>query len=138
MKAASAPVSWGITEIEGLQADLGYSEIMDEIRAAGYEGTELGPWGFYPTAPDELRGELAAAASLTAEGDAIAEATGSLFAPYGAVMLAGFRGSEVEATRLIASVVPRTKTISRSSAAFTNRCTLRRASSYASVASSLR
>ena len=52
-----------------------------------------------------LRGDLAAAASLTAEGDAIAEATGTRFAPYGAVMLAGFRGSEVEATRLIADVM---------------------------------
>jgi DNA-binding CsgD family transcriptional regulator/tetratricopeptide (TPR) repeat protein len=52
-----------------------------------------------------LRGDLAAAASLTAEGDAIAKATGTRFAPYGAVMLAGFRGSEVEATRLIADVM---------------------------------
>ena len=51
------------------------------------------------------RGDLAAAASLTAEGDAIAEATGTQFAPYGAVLLAGFRGSEVEATRLIADVM---------------------------------
>jgi inosose dehydratase len=59
MKVASAPVSWGITEIEGLQADLDYRQIMDEIQAAGYEGTELGPWGFYPTAPDELRRALA-------------------------------------------------------------------------------
>jgi inosose dehydratase len=58
MKAASAPVSWGITEIEGLQADLGYGQVMDEIATAGYEGTELGPWGFYPTAPDDLRGAL--------------------------------------------------------------------------------
>jgi inosose dehydratase len=42
MKAASAPVSWGITEAE-----------------AGYQGTELGPWGFYPTSPDELDAQLA-------------------------------------------------------------------------------
>jgi DNA-binding CsgD family transcriptional regulator/Flp pilus assembly protein TadD len=51
------------------------------------------------------RGDLAAAASLTAEGYAIAEATGSRFAPYGAMLLAGLRGSEVEATRLIADVM---------------------------------
>ncbi|MFL5829029.1 MAG: AAA family ATPase [Solirubrobacteraceae bacterium] len=51
------------------------------------------------------RGDLAAAASLTAEGDAIAEATGTRFAPYGALMLAGLRGSEAEATRLIADVM---------------------------------
>jgi DNA-binding CsgD family transcriptional regulator len=51
------------------------------------------------------RGDLAAAASLTAEGDAIAKATGTRFAPYGALTRAGFRGSEVEATRLIADVM---------------------------------
>jgi DNA-binding CsgD family transcriptional regulator len=46
-------------------------------------------------------GDFAAAASLTAEGDAIAEATGTRFAPFGAVFLAGLRGSEADATRLI-------------------------------------
>lgn len=58
MKVASAPVSWGITEIEGLMSDLPYGRVMDEIREAGYEGTELGPWGFYPTVPSSLRTEL--------------------------------------------------------------------------------
>jgi inosose dehydratase len=58
MRVASAPVSWGITEIKGLKADLPYGQVMDEIREAGYEGTELGPWGFYPTDPDKLRREL--------------------------------------------------------------------------------
>jgi DNA-binding CsgD family transcriptional regulator len=46
-------------------------------------------------------GDFAAAASLIAEVDAIAEATGTRFVPYMAVLLAGFRGSEAEATRLI-------------------------------------
>jgi hypothetical protein len=46
-------------------------------------------------------GDFAEAASLIAEGDAIAEATGTRFAPYTAVLLAGLRGSEAEATRLI-------------------------------------
>jgi inosose dehydratase len=55
MQVASAPVSWGITEIKGLLSDLPYSRVMDEIRDAGYQGTELGPWGFYPHAPRELR-----------------------------------------------------------------------------------
>jgi len=41
------------------------------------------------------------------------------------------------ATRLIASVVPRTKTISRGVAALRNRCTVVRADSYADVARSL-
>jgi len=46
-------------------------------------------------------GDFAEAASLVAEGHAIAEATGTRFAPHAAVILAGFRGSEAEATRLI-------------------------------------
>src|SRR5690242_1235408 len=58
MKVASAPVSWGITEVEGLMSDLPYELVMGEIREAGYEGTELGPWGFYPTAPGELHSAL--------------------------------------------------------------------------------
>ena len=46
-------------------------------------------------------GDFAAAASLIAEGDAIAEATGTRLAPYAAVFLAGLRGSEADATRRI-------------------------------------
>ena len=47
------------------------------------------------------RGDFATAASLVAEADAIAEATGTSFARYTAVLLAGFRGSEAEASQLI-------------------------------------
>jgi DNA-binding CsgD family transcriptional regulator len=46
-------------------------------------------------------GDFATATSLVAEGEAIAEATGTRFAPYAAVILAGLRGSEADATRLI-------------------------------------
>ncbi|MDQ6693344.1 MAG: TIM barrel protein [Chloroflexota bacterium] len=60
LKLSSAPVSWGITEIKGLTAALPYQKIMDEIAQAGYKGTELGPWGFYPTSPELLGRELAA------------------------------------------------------------------------------
>ncbi|HET9969584.1 MAG TPA: helix-turn-helix transcriptional regulator [Streptosporangiaceae bacterium] len=49
-------------------------------------------------------GDFAAAASLVAEGEAIAAATGTLFAPLGAVLLAGFRGAEAEAAPLIEAV----------------------------------
>jgi inosose dehydratase len=31
---------------------------LDEIASAGYEGTELGPYGFLPVSPVDLRGEL--------------------------------------------------------------------------------
>src|SRR6267143_1842588 len=50
------------------------------------------------------RGDFATAASLVAEGDAIAEATGTRLARYAAVSLAGFRGAEAEASRLIEMV----------------------------------
>jgi DNA-binding CsgD family transcriptional regulator len=50
------------------------------------------------------RGDFAAAASLVAEAEAIAAATGTRFAPYGAVLLAGFRGVEAEAAPLIEAV----------------------------------
>ena len=48
-----------------------------------------------------LRGDFRTAASLVAEAEAIAEATGARFAPYAAVLLAGLRGSEAEASQLI-------------------------------------
>jgi DNA-binding CsgD family transcriptional regulator len=50
------------------------------------------------------RGDFAAAASLVAEGEASAAATGTRFAPLGAVLLAGFRGAEAEAAPLIEAV----------------------------------
>ena len=51
-----------------------------------------------------LRGEFATAASLVAEADAIAEATGTRFARYADVLLAAFRGAEPVASRLIEAV----------------------------------
>jgi len=51
------------------------------------------------------RGDFAAAASLVAEAEAIAAATGTRFAPYGAVALAGFRGVEAQAAPLIEAVI---------------------------------
>jgi inosose dehydratase len=54
----NAPVSWGIFELEGISADLAPGRVMDEIAESGYAGTELGPWGFYPTDPRQLAGEI--------------------------------------------------------------------------------
>ena len=51
------------------------------------------------------RGDFAAAASLIAEAEAIAAATGTRFAPFAALWLAGFRGAEAEATPLIEAVI---------------------------------
>src|SRR5262249_50563737 len=58
MRVGNAPVSWGILEVAGLSADLPYAKVMDEIASAGYEGTELGPWGYYPTDAEPLLEEL--------------------------------------------------------------------------------
>src|SRR3984893_9421061 len=55
---ANAPISWGIMEHVELPADYPYTRVLDEIRAAGYSGTELGPYGFLPSDASALRREL--------------------------------------------------------------------------------
>lgn len=58
LKIANAPCSWGVIEnIEGERSQ--YKQVLDEMQATGYVGTELGDWGFMPTDPDRLRAELA-------------------------------------------------------------------------------
>ncbi len=57
LKVANAPCSWGVIEnIEGERYD--YVHVLNEIAGTGYSGTELGDWGFMPTEPNKLRGEL--------------------------------------------------------------------------------
>ena len=58
MKVANAPCSWGVLEFESKAASPGYTQVLDEIVESGYAGTELGDWGFMPTDPVVLRGEL--------------------------------------------------------------------------------
>ncbi len=60
IKVANAPVSWGAIEFESDRGGLEYAQVLDEIQETGYEGTELGDWGFLPTEPDLLAAELAA------------------------------------------------------------------------------
>jgi inosose dehydratase len=60
IRLAAAPVSWGVTEVAEGAAQLGWAQVMDEIARAGYAATELGPYGFYPPDPDELRVALRA------------------------------------------------------------------------------
>ncbi len=52
---ANAPCSWGVLEFESKSASPGYEQVLDEIAASGYAGTELGDWGFMPTDPTALR-----------------------------------------------------------------------------------
>jgi inosose dehydratase len=58
IKVANAPCSWGVLEFESKIASPGYAQVLDEIAASGYAGTELGDWGFMSTDPDLLRDEL--------------------------------------------------------------------------------
>ncbi|HEX2620242.1 MAG TPA: TIM barrel protein [Phototrophicaceae bacterium] len=58
IQIASAPVSWGIYEFEGIAPKYPYTRVLDEIKDTGYTGIELGPYGYLPTDPDVLRTEL--------------------------------------------------------------------------------
>lgn len=55
---ANAPCSWGLLEFESKNASPGYEQVLDEIAACGYAGTELGDWGYMPTDPAVLRERL--------------------------------------------------------------------------------
>jgi hypothetical protein len=52
-----------------------------------------------------LAGDFGRAASLSADAQGVTEATGARVAPYGALVLAGFRGRPDEATSLIAATI---------------------------------
>lgn len=58
IRIASAPVSWGIYEFEGIEPKFKYPQVLDEIAETGYTGIELGPYGYLPTNPAVLREEL--------------------------------------------------------------------------------
>jgi inosose dehydratase len=58
IRIANAPVSWGVMEIEGWEPPLHYTDFLDELTKAGYEGTELGPYGYMSTDPEELGRQL--------------------------------------------------------------------------------
>src|SRR5215467_12359376 len=55
---ASAPDSWGVLDYPGPSWEQSYEKMLDEMRDAGYWGTELGPYGFFPTDPATLRPQL--------------------------------------------------------------------------------
>jgi len=58
IKIANAPCSWGVLEFDLEGKAAGFEQVLDEIRDTGYEGSELGDWGFMPTDPANLRKEL--------------------------------------------------------------------------------
>lgn len=53
----NAPCSWGIIENTAGERQT-YLDVINEMSAAGYSGTELGDWGFMPTDPTVLIPQL--------------------------------------------------------------------------------
>jgi inosose dehydratase len=53
----TSPDSWGVWFSED-DRQLPYRQFLDEVAAAGYAWVELGPYGYLPTDPAVLRGEL--------------------------------------------------------------------------------
>lgn len=60
IKIANAPCSWGALEfdLEDKSEEIGFEQVLNEIKETGYLGTELGDWGFMPTDPAALREEV--------------------------------------------------------------------------------
>lgn len=56
----NAPVSWGVyTATPAAGANPPYGTVLDAIAQAGYDGSELGPYGYYPTDKAVLADALA-------------------------------------------------------------------------------
>jgi inosose dehydratase len=59
IRVGNAPVSFGVFEPGfGDTKQLPWPRVLDMIAEAGYEGTELGPYGYLPTDPTRLAAEL--------------------------------------------------------------------------------
>lgn len=58
IQIANAPCSWGVLEFDLAGEVIRYPQMLDELVATGYAGTELGDYGFMPTEPSALRAEL--------------------------------------------------------------------------------
>jgi inosose dehydratase len=57
IRIANTPESWGIHDSDDSAPLFTPVQVMDQI-AAGYDGLELGRWGFLPTDPAQLSAEL--------------------------------------------------------------------------------
>ena len=58
IRVANAPCSWGVLEFDTTATAAPAAQVLDEMAAAGYAGTELGDWGFLPTEPRSLADEV--------------------------------------------------------------------------------
>jgi inosose dehydratase len=57
-KLAGAPISWGVCEIPGWGRMLPPERVLAEMASLGLTATEMGPIGYLPSAPDEIRALL--------------------------------------------------------------------------------
>ena len=60
IRIANAPCSWGVMKGFGEGGFPSYETVLNQIVETGYEGTELGDWGFMPTDAGVLRAQLEA------------------------------------------------------------------------------
>ncbi|MBN6033536.1 sugar phosphate isomerase/epimerase [Amycolatopsis sp. 195334CR] len=99
-KIAAAPISWGVCEVPGWGRVLDAPLVLGQMAELGVKATELGPPGYLPRDPAELRtllgahdlrligGFLAVALHSDADGAvAAAEESAALFAACGAEVL---------------------------------------------------
>ena len=59
-RIAAAPITWGVCEIPDWGEVPGVDEVLDQIAALGFTGTESGPDGFLPSDANELKRVLGA------------------------------------------------------------------------------
>src|SRR2546428_5915602 len=48
VKLGTAPITWGVSELDDWGVMLPSDRVLDEMAELGYTGTELGPWGYLP------------------------------------------------------------------------------------------
>jgi inosose dehydratase len=58
LKIAAAPISWGVCEVPGWGRMLDSDKVLGDMAGLGLVATELGPPGYLPEQPAELRGLL--------------------------------------------------------------------------------
>jgi inosose dehydratase len=58
VRIGTCPDSWGVWFPKDDKQLISWEACLDEMKAAGYNALELGPWGYLPTDPVQLRHEL--------------------------------------------------------------------------------
>ncbi|MGH9491201.1 MAG: TIM barrel protein [Terriglobales bacterium] len=59
-RLATAPISWAVQDQPDAAWEQPFEQVLDQMLAAGFAGTELGPYGYFPTDPARLRPALEA------------------------------------------------------------------------------